>query len=100
MSIASTLRLAVDIVRQNMADKSKSGSSTKTPWRNGVWFADKMPSFIFFIDGEKSEGKNFVGLDYPDIKGTFSSTMRFGDFGPAKKEVAEAAGQGRYSMLL
>ena len=84
-----------------MTDKSsKSDSSKKTPWRNGFWFADKMPSFIFVINGEKSEGKNFIGLDYPDIQGSFSSTMRFGDYGPAKKEVADAAGQGRYSMLL
>ena len=78
---------------------SKKADPKKTPWRNGFWFAEKMPSFIFVIDGEKSEGKNFVGLDFPDIQGSFSSTMKFGDFGPAKKEVAEAAGQGGCSAL-
>ena len=46
--------------------------TAKAPWRNGFWSSDKMPSFIFVLDGEKSEGKNFIALDYPDIEGGFS----------------------------
>ena len=40
----------------------------KTPWRDGFWFSEKHPAFIYVINGEKSEGKNFIGLDYPDIQ--------------------------------
>ena len=45
-----------------------AGKPSKTPWRDGFWFSEKLPAFIFVIRGEKSEGKNFIGLDYPDIQ--------------------------------
>ena len=70
----------------------------KTPWRNGFWSSEKMPSSITIINGNKSEMKNFVGVDYPDIEGGFSSTMKFGDFGPAREEIAEATGRKNYNV--
>ena len=44
-----------------------------------------MPSSITVIKGHRSEIKNFICVDYPDIEGGISSTMRFGDFGPARE---------------
>ena len=69
-----------------------------TRWRDGFWSSEKMPSSITVINGEKSEIKNFVGVDYPDIEGGFSSTMKFGDYGPARKEIAEATGIKNYNL--
>ena len=33
--------------------------------------------------------------DYPDIEGSMSGSIKHGDFGPARKEVAEATGTER-----
>lgn len=75
---------------ENMAESAK--------WKNGFWSSEKMPSSITIINGEKSEIKNFIGLDHPDIEGGISSTMRFGDFGPARKEIADATGRKNYNV--
>ena len=70
----------------------------KTHWKDGFWSSDKMPSSITIIKGEKSQIKNFICVDYPDIEGGISSTMKFGDFGPARKEIAEATGRKNYNI--
>ena len=54
-------------------------------WKDGFWSSEKMPSSITVIKGHRSEIKNFICVDYPDIEGGISSTMRFGDFGPARE---------------
>ena len=75
-----------------------STSSPKTPWKNGYWANTSMPLFIYIIDGEKMDAKNYVALDYPDIGGGYASTIKFGDFGPARKEIAEATGDTNYNV--
>ena len=64
----------------------------KTPWRNGYYASPDMPAFLWVVDGEKLEGKNMIALDYPDIKGGWPCTLKHGNFGPPRKEVAEATG--------
>ena len=75
-----------------------STSTPKTPWKNGYWANSGMSLMIFIIDGEKMDGKSHVALDYPDIEGGSSCTIKFGDFGPARKEIAEATGDKNYNV--
>ena len=51
-----------------MTDSSKEETKTRTPWRDGYWSSNKMPSLVLIVDGEKVEGKNIVALDYPDLE--------------------------------
>ena len=74
-----------------------STSTPKTPWKNGYWSNTGM-NMIFIVDGEKMDGKNYVALDYPDIGGGHACTIKFGDFGPARKEIAEATGDTNYNV--
>ena len=70
-------------------------STTKTSWKNGYWINIKMNVMIFIVNGEKMDGKHLVALDYPDIEGGgWSCTIKSGDFGPARKEIIEAANAG------
>ena len=64
----------------------------KTPWKNGYWASADVPGFIYVVDGEKMHMKNMIALDYPDIESGFSLTLKHGNFGPPRKEVAEATG--------
>ena len=67
----------------------------KTPWKNGYWINERVNVMIFIVNGEKMDGKQLVALDYPDIEeGGWKCTIKYGDFGPAKKEVADAANCG------
>ena len=50
-----------------MTDSSKE-PKTQTPWRDGYWSSNKMPSLVLIVDGEKVEGKNIIALDYPDLE--------------------------------
>ena len=71
----------------NMTD-----STGKTPWKNGYWASADVPGFIYVVEGENMHMKNMIALDYPDIESGFSLTLKHGDFGPPRKEVAEATG--------
>ena len=77
-------------------------SKDTTPWKNGYWVNKSMNVMIFIIEGEKMAGKHLVALDYPDIEGGgWECTIKFGDFGPAKKEIADAVAGGedaRYNV--
>ena len=73
-----------------------SPAGKKTPWRDGYWVNERMNVMIFVVEGERMAGKHLVALDYPDIEGGgWDCTIRWGDFGPAKKEVADAVEGGR-----
>ena len=74
--------------------------SSRTPWRNGFWSNKKMPAMIQVVDGSKMEAKNLIGLDYPDLGGSFPGTISHGDFGPAREEVARATGAERNNFEL
>ena len=41
-----------------------------------------------------------IGLDHPDIPAAFVSDVKFGDFGPARKEVQDASGCDNYNVEL
>ena len=70
-----------------------SNLSGKTPWRNGYWASPNMPAYLWVVDGEKVEIKNMIALDYPDIDvGGWACTLKHGNFGPPKKEVADTTG--------
>ena len=66
---------------------------------------EKQPQTIFVVDGDKMVAKQIICLDYPDIElpsgSDFVICIKRGDFGPARKEVTEAAaGEERYNMEL
>ena len=62
-------------------------------WRYGFWSNDKMPSTIVIIEGDKLVAKPLIALDYPDIGVDNGVTaIKFGDFGPARKDIVEATG--------
>ena len=75
-----------------------SDSTEGAPWRNGNWFSEQVPFLIRVVDGENVEGKNMISLDYPDIKGNFPGTLKFGNFGPARKEISDVTGVDHYNM--
>ena len=69
------------------------GETTPLRWRNGFWANKKMPSSIVTIEGDRLSTKPLIALDYPDIgMGDGGTVIKFGDFGPARKEVVEATG--------
>ena len=69
------------------------GETTPLRWRNGFWANKKMPSSIVTIEGDRLSTKPLIALDYPDIgMGDGGTVIKFGDFGPARKEIVEATG--------
>ena len=99
-----------------MTDNSK-----RAPWRDGFWLSEKAPSFVNVVVGNSLEMKPVIALDYPDIQGESqhepfvtllqgsrnvfisfvggtASTIAYGDFGPAKREIAEATGVSNYNL--
>ena len=73
--------------------------SGNTPWRDGFWIVEEMASTIFEVEGEKWLVKNLIALDYPDVESSMPpSRMKYGDFGAASKEIAEATGQEKYNI--
>ena len=72
---------------------------SETPWKNGYWNMSNMPSYIFILDGEKAEAKPLIALDFPDVKSPMpTNTIKYGDFGEARKEVAEATGSEKNNV--
>ena len=69
-----------------------SDSSGKTPLRDGYWANPDAPAFLNLVNGEKWEGKTMIALDYPDIESGWAGTIKHGNFGPTRKEVADATG--------
>ena len=73
--------------------------SGNLPWRDGFWIVEEMASTIFEVEGEKWLVKNLIALDYPDVESSMPpSRMKYGDFGAASKEMAEATGQEKYNI--
>ena len=68
------------------------------PWQKGNWFSEQLPFLIWIVEGDKMEGKNMISLDYPDIKGSFPGKLKFGDFGPARKEISDVTGVDYYNI--
>ena len=90
MTITHLFVPRVDSISANMTDPK-----SKTPWKNGYWINERVNVMIFIVNGEKMDGKQLVALDYPDIEeGGWKCTIKYGDFGPARKEIADAANCG------
>ena len=79
-------------------ESNMTDSTSKTPWKNGYWASAEAPGFIYVVDGEIMHMKNMIALDYPDVQPSFSLTLKHGDFGPTRKEVAEASGADRNNI--
>ena len=74
------------------------GEPTHIRWRDGFWANKKMPSSIVTIEGDRLSTKPLIALDYPDIgMGDGGTVIKFGDFGPARKEIVEATGTVDFS---
>ena len=58
--------------------------------KQGYWKMGKEQG-VGIAEGERMTIKNFVSFDYPDIPGKWHFDLEFGDFGEARKELAEAA---------
>merc|ERR1719242_1750421 len=91
MSRSDVVQKILEIV--NNLDKKK-----RTPWRNGIWYNRDMVTQYNLVDGEKVEMRNVVDWDYPDVKPQMVKTWKYGDFGPANKEVAEISGIENYNL--
>ena len=65
----------------------------KTPWKNGYYFSKNMTSFLKKVDRKFCDMYSILKLDYPDMDPIATKgTWKFGDFGPAHKEVQKATG--------
>ena len=61
------------------------------PWKNGIYKSSENNQMLMKVDGNEATMFPHVYLDYPDIPSTMVAAWTFGDFGPARKEVQDAA---------
>ena len=81
--------------REHTADMSEPSSTTAPSWRSGIWFNKSQPNDVFVIDDDGNiSSKPMVTLDFPDIEASIPLSAKSGDFGPAEKEVRDAASCG------
>jgi len=66
----------------------------------GYWRLGKESSGILLVEGNKLTFKNLVSFDYPDIAGKFEFEAEFGDFGEARKELADATGKDKMNVFI
>ena len=66
-----------------------SDSGNKYPWQNGFWRSSgqEAQSRIYEEDGGNLGFRFLTLLDIPDVDCDFPSTMAFGDYGTARKEI-------------
>ena len=66
--------------------------SEKTPWKNGMYFSSHMKSQLIKVDGNDAVIHSVAYLEYPEkARKLPARKWKFGDFGPARKEVRDAA---------
>merc|ERR1712242_202774 len=63
-----------------------------TKLQPGYWKAGQETGSVLLVEGDKLIFKSLFAFDYPDIQGKFAYKVEFGDFGEARKELAEATG--------
>lgn len=68
--------------------------------KEGYWTFGDVRALVSIVKGNEMAVKNIISLDYPDIPASWVMTMEYGDFGEAKKEVAEATGVKTYNLKL
>ena len=77
----------------DILDDYAQDNQPKTPWKNGYYFSKNMTSFLKKVDGESCDMYSILKLDYSDMDPIATKgTWKFGDFGPAHKEVQKATG--------
>ena len=69
-------------------------------FRDGFWFNDKVPCTYFIASGGRMDVKAMTCVDYPKLEGEFQVPIKFGDYGPTRKEIAEATGMENYNLKL
>ena len=72
----------------------------QTQWKNGYWYNKDTVTFYIKVDGEKAEMRNIIDFDFPELKPMSTGEWKFGDFGPAKTEVAEMCGIKNYNVQI
>ena len=79
-----------------------SKDTTKTtPWKDGRYLMKGIPGMIWTIKGEDIENEYLVGkTSNHDSDPNFHGSLKFGDFGPAKEEVAKEAGKPNYDVQI
>ena len=84
-------------------DPQNMASTESSHWRNGFWMNPEQQQSIFVVTGDKMETKQHISLDFPDLDASESDVtmiLKSGDFGPARKEIAEATGADNCNMEL
>ena len=72
-----------------------------TPWKDGRYLMKGIPGMIWTIKGEDLENEYLVGkTSNHDSDPNFHGSLKFGDFGPAKEEVAKEAGKPNYDVQI
>ena len=90
--------LTPDDVMKKVLDVVSIHGKNQPHCKEGYWTFGESKSMLNMIEGDKMSCKNIVCLDYPEIQGSFTLNVKYGDFGEAKKEVAEASGVSRYNV--
>ena len=76
--------------------------STPVPWKEGFFKFGTIKAIILqTCGGNQLKMKNLVALDYPDLEvGSNPFDCSFGDFGEARKAVADATGVKNYNICI
>lgn len=90
----------MDNTDENPSTLMTNIEENKVPWREGFFKMGPFPSMILQTSGENMLlWKNLVALDHPDLEtGSVPITCHFGNFGAARKEIADATGVSDYNF--
>ena len=76
-------------------------SSKNTPWHDGLYIVKGMPTMVFTVRGEDVQFEDLAGrTSNHDNDPNYNGSFKFGDFGPAKEEVAKEAGKPDYNVQI
>ena len=70
-------------------------TTNKPHWCDGFWMNMDQPQSIFIVTGDIIEMKQHISLDFPDLEASEADVtikIKYGDFGVARKEIADATG--------
>ena len=73
-------------------------TKTQTPWKDGYWYNKNAATMYFYVKGERTELRYMIDFDYPDMTPLSTKTWSYGDFGPARTDVAESSGITNYNL--
>lgn len=69
-------------------------------WKTGYWVDKQRPAFFWHMTETTIKHDNVIMLEHPDLSLEQENwkPVELGQFGPARKEVAEASGQEEYNI--